>query len=169
MTMSHAEAGKRGGEAHAAKRKAEGKVARPKPVPKQCVCGCGDMTKGGMFCMGHDARHKRNLIAEALAGNKDAEAELDDRGWTKFLEKSREVASKPKRERRKEQVEVKLEESEARMDALRGAADRLKSVGRYFKASGMKLEITKQNAERIVAMSDEELSTITQEELDARV
>lgn len=166
MTLSHVEAGKRGGEAHAAKRRAEGKIPRPKPEPKMCLCGCGDMTKGGTFCMGHDARHKRNLINEALLGNGDAITELEERGWTKFLEKSREVVSKPKRVRRKEHSDAKLEESAARMDALKTAAQRLKTVGRYAKADGNKLEITKQNANKICALSDDELSTITQEELD---
>lgn len=34
--------------------------ARPVRDPKQCECGCGEMTKGGRFRPGHDARmHKK--------------------------------------------------------------------------------------------------------------
>lgn len=63
---------------------------RPKVVVpgKICRCGCGETTKGGDFCMGHDARHKSNLIREAKADSADALAELEQRGWMKFLEKS---------------------------------------------------------------------------------
>lgn len=76
--------------------------AKPKaPLPgKVCLCGCLGMTKGGDFMMGHDARHKSNLIREVLAGgNADAEAELDRRGWTKFLDKKRELTQKAREPR----------------------------------------------------------------------
>lgn len=72
--------------AHDAKK--NGKSHKKPPEPKPCACKCGEITKGGEFAMGHDARHKSALIREAKAGNQDAVAELERRGWTKFLEKS---------------------------------------------------------------------------------
>lgn len=62
-----------------------------------CACKCGDRTGGGEFRQGHDARHKSNLIKEALADNADALAELDRRGWTRFLDKARTVKARPPR------------------------------------------------------------------------
>lgn len=65
------------------------KKRKPKEfVPKACRCGCGEMTKGGEFAMGHDARYKSHLIREAKANNSDAMQELERRGWMKFYEKS---------------------------------------------------------------------------------
>lgn len=68
-------------------------------TPKPCFCGCGDMTKGGDFCMGHDARFKSGLM-RAVCLNQGFSALQDftpeqalqfikDRGWEKHLEKYR--------------------------------------------------------------------------------
>lgn len=66
------------------------KGPKPKPTPRACVCGCNEMTKGGEFLPGHDARHKAALIREVKAGgNDEAYAELERRGWLHFLDKSR--------------------------------------------------------------------------------
>ncbi len=35
--------------------------------PKPCLCGCGDMTKGGKFLPGHDAK-LYGAIVEAVGG-----------------------------------------------------------------------------------------------------
>jgi hypothetical protein len=32
------------------------KAGQPPPIPRACLCGCGQMTKGGIFWPGHDAR-----------------------------------------------------------------------------------------------------------------
>lgn len=32
------------------------KRARKAKAPKECACGCGELTKGGRFVPGHDAR-----------------------------------------------------------------------------------------------------------------
>lgn len=39
--------------------------------PKECLCGCGEFTKGGIFRPGHDARYHARLNREAAdaAGN----------------------------------------------------------------------------------------------------
>lgn len=57
-----------------------------------CECGCGQSPKGetARFVVGHDARHKSALIRAVIDHqDQDAEAELERRGWTKFLEKAR--------------------------------------------------------------------------------
>jgi hypothetical protein len=64
---------------------------KPKPRPKEgkpCRCGCGELTGGGEFRIGHDAKYKSALIREARANNAAALAELEQRGWMKFYEKS---------------------------------------------------------------------------------
>lgn len=33
-------------------------------VPKPCACGCGQMTKGGEYCPGHDSAVYRAIILE---------------------------------------------------------------------------------------------------------
>lgn len=52
-----------------------------KSTPKKCACGCGQMTKGGEFCMGHDSKMKSRLLKEADTGNEKAIATLLERGW----------------------------------------------------------------------------------------
>lgn len=40
------------------------KAATPKKSgPRECACGCGEMTKGGVYRPGHDARHHAALKA----------------------------------------------------------------------------------------------------------
>ena len=61
--------------------------AKPKKIAKQpteCECGCGELANK-RYRQGHDARHKGALLREARAGNEDAMAELEKRGWSKFL------------------------------------------------------------------------------------
>ena len=44
--------------------------------PQACKCGCGEMTKGGMFRPGHDARYHSALAKEqAAAAAAEAPAE----------------------------------------------------------------------------------------------
>ena len=45
---------------------------RKSPTPRVCGCGCGDMTKGGKFRPGHDAK----LLSAVLAETRAALAEL---------------------------------------------------------------------------------------------
>lgn len=78
--------------ANAAQRAAEGN-GKVKEA-KSCLCGCGGQTKGGTFVTGHDARYKSALIREALAGNVEAQAEIERRGWQAHLEKSRSAAER---------------------------------------------------------------------------
>jgi hypothetical protein len=60
---------------------------------KTCECGCGEATTA-TYRPGHDARHKSQLIATALKGGamgKAAEKKLADKGWTRFLDRKREI------------------------------------------------------------------------------
>ncbi|MGC3990168.1 MAG: hypothetical protein QM796_10900 [Chthoniobacteraceae bacterium] len=69
--------------------------------PKFCECGCEAPTKGGRFLPGHDAKLKKQLIADALAGGKRAEKKLEALGWTKFLEAKREKVETKKAAKQK--------------------------------------------------------------------
>lgn len=124
---------------------------------KPCVCKCGGETKGGSFLPGHDAKHKSNLIKEALAGgNPEAEQELHDRGWYRFLEKSREVAARPPSEpRRKTKTEESAEGGGAiaRLLVLKAAAKVLKATGQYARSSGNRIELAAENLEGILTLT----------------
>lgn len=121
--------------------------AKPKPEARPCLCGCGEQTKGGTFVAGHDARYKSALIREAIAGNDEAVATLEARGWTRFLDKARETsARRVERATTEGAVRQKIErigtEQEqaaaalARLDMLKRARVVLIAMGRYGKASG---------------------------------
>lgn len=60
------------------------KAKRTAKEPTLCECGCGEMAVR-KFRQGHDQRHKGNLLRAARAGNEAALAELEQRGWSKFL------------------------------------------------------------------------------------
>jgi len=98
------------------------------------------MTKGGDFKMGHDARHKSNLIKEALSGtNPEAVAELETRGWTKFLAKRQEIEARPRTESRPRPVieddEEKALNAHARILLMKAAGLVLKATGQYHRNS----------------------------------
>jgi len=56
------------------------KVRKAKPA-RECGCGCGAMTKGGEWAIGHDMRAKSRLLTAFDAGDEAAGAELVERGW----------------------------------------------------------------------------------------
>jgi len=59
----------------------EAKPEGRKVEPRECGCGCGAMTKGGAFVIGHDMKLKSRLLAAFDAGDDAAGAELVERGW----------------------------------------------------------------------------------------
>ena len=59
----------------------------------ECECGCGGTTKGGRFLPRHDAKLKKVLIQDALAGGKRAANKLEKLGWTKFLDAKRGIVA----------------------------------------------------------------------------
>lgn len=50
----------------------------PKKQPRQCTCGCGGTTKGGIFLPGHDARFV-GLVARAVVAGELTEAAAEER------------------------------------------------------------------------------------------
>jgi hypothetical protein len=149
---------------HGYKRKAAALEAILAVFPRVCACGCKEETRGGEFRMGHDARHKSNLIKEALAGNDEAQAEIERRGWLSFLDKAREVAARPvtpKAERKAkedEDDEAKAQRAHDRINVMKAACTVLKAVGQYHRASGMQIRIdTIDEAARILEGAHEDL------------
>lgn len=128
--------------AKAAERGTEGNGKAKEAKP--CLCGCGESTGGGTFRAGHDARYKSTLIREAMAGNEEATATLEARGWTKFLDKARVVAERATvpdatRVARKERLDVEAEAAAGamrRIDAMKRARLVLIAIGRYSKSAG---------------------------------
>lgn len=86
---------KTGGKATDGKAKVTGKTASAPKVekgpPPVCLCGCGDRTKGGKFCQGHDAKLKSLMIEQyrdegALSPRlRDMVKEL---GWGDYMKKA---------------------------------------------------------------------------------
>lgn len=171
MSEARSAAGRKGAAVTKAKRAAAGKVAaRPAPVPKECLCGCGNMTKGGDFLQGHDARYKSELVRLGMQEDPAAIKLLEERGWLKFLEKKREIDARPKPEpgeRVAAPPPSTLEEDFARWQGFKDAGARLRAVGRYSRSSGKQLLMTRDNWRTILGATDEQLEHWTQEDLDA--
>lgn len=60
--------------------------------PRECECGCGAMTKGGRFAIGHDAKLKSRLKkAVRQDGDMEALEELERRKWIRSNEFEQEL------------------------------------------------------------------------------
>ena len=57
------------------------KFAASTKIPKECACGCGDMTKGGTWIPGHDAKAKS--AANGGPRKQARECRCGCSGWTK--------------------------------------------------------------------------------------
>lgn len=139
------------------KAKAEKKAARRETHGQECHCGCKGTTGGGKYLPGHDAKHKSALVKAALGGDSRAEAVLADKGWTRFLDKAREVAARPKadprvkRAEREQSDQERAQEKLARLALLKEAGEVLKGLGRYGKSSGeCRVPVTRENAQAII-------------------
>jgi len=140
----------------------------------QCICGCGETTKGGEFRPGHDAKYKSHLVKEALAGgNPEAEAILEERGWTKFLDKAREIAARPPKQPSKpKEPEIKAGEL---LQLMKAAAKVLKWTNQYRRGTVWAIAITPENALEIATLKHPDLrlrtdtthEPFTDRELDA--
>lgn len=114
-----------------AKTKAGGgeKATRSKKsaTPRECACGCGEMTGGGTFRPGHDARHKGNLLRAIRAGGDEGTAALTELAKYPTLyniEKAKgeygtEAARKAEKEARDK---ARFEELKAKEEAKKAAA-----------------------------------------------
>lgn len=49
-------------------RELRGATAKAKSSPRECECGCGGLTSGGMFQPGHDAKMRSALLAQIRDG-----------------------------------------------------------------------------------------------------
>lgn len=135
-----------------AKRTEQAKQER-RAAGSPCQCGCDGTTAGGRYLPGHDARHKSQLIKAALAGSDDAAAQLKERNWTKFLDKAREMAARPKtepRQKRTEDDEQRAKEKLERLALMKTAAELLKTQGRYERSADGYVEVTAENAQQII-------------------
>lgn len=67
----------------------ERRTFEPKENAPECLCGCGEKTRGGKFRPGHDSRLKSSLVKTAQGKNKreakKAVARLTELGWEKFI------------------------------------------------------------------------------------
>lgn len=135
-------------------RKKQEKKEQARANGKPCGCGCGGKTGGGRYLPGHDAKHKSQLVKSAISGNSESERTLELLGWTSFLTKARDVASKPKkttthRERIKKNEDQAVENIK-KLNNMKAAAKILKNEGRYFKDEDGYVEITSSNATLIL-------------------
>lgn len=126
-----------------------------------CECGCRSTTGGGRYLPGHDAKHKSSLIKEALAGSEEAIATLEKKGWTKFLDKKREILARPEPERKR----IKNQGVAVRPPAvgadlvlvMKAAAEMLREAGQYRRTDEGHIKVTSQNALPLVVGLDERL------------
>lgn len=53
----------------------------PRKSSARCLCGCGQLPRGGKFLPGHDARLAARLNKLAARGDEKAIARLEELGW----------------------------------------------------------------------------------------
>ena len=53
-------------------RAAKASNGKAKAEPKACACGCGELTRGGDFLPGHDARYRGRMLKAIDAGDESA-------------------------------------------------------------------------------------------------
>jgi hypothetical protein len=154
----------------------KGKASKPAPTPKACGCGCAEMTKGGEFAIGHDAKHKSGLIKTALKREgglpmtvKAAEAELERRGWTKFLEKSRNVVVRVPSEHKAAKAQDDIEDAQVaieRLDGMKRAVAKVQLAGRSSTIKGARVVVTRDNWRDILNMSNKAIRAMEPNEYE---
>lgn len=135
-------------------KKADTAKQQRRATGNSCECGCGGTTGGGRFLPGHDAKLKSQLVKAALSGDSNATADLERRGWTKFLEKAREKANRPKgeaRQKRTEDDQQRAAEKLATLAQMKEALQVLRTQGRAKRGDEGYLEVTRENAAAIIA------------------
>ncbi|AOE44398.1 hypothetical protein SEA_GHOBES_47 [Gordonia phage Ghobes] len=55
--------------------------AKKGKTPKNCVCGCEQLTRGGNYLPGHDARHAGHLARRVVEGRETLEQALEQLPW----------------------------------------------------------------------------------------
>jgi len=107
-----------------------------------CQCGCGQLTGGGKFRPGHDAKLKSRLFREMAAGDERAMTELEQRGWLNIGRKD--LGSDPRLEQRQQasaaQLDADAPELEKVIDRIQkclALADRAGTPDEANAAAGM--------------------------------
>lgn len=120
-------------------REARGAAAGAKKAPRECTCGCGAMTSGGLFVPGHDAKLRSRLIArireDAPEGDGAAAlAELASYGALAHGIGTWDIGkTRSERERKEQAAKTREEErtaAHARKDADKAARERLTAQSR---------------------------------------
>lgn len=93
-----------------------------KATPRECQCGCGEITSGGNFRPGHDARMKGQLIRLVEEGGPEGEAALERlRAYPKLVNiRAMEARLGAKVRKREAQAKARAEREAAR-NAARAA------------------------------------------------
>jgi hypothetical protein len=126
-------------DAKAELRELRGQVTKTKNAPRECGCGCGNLTSGGTFVPGHDAKLRSRLLREI----RDGESEESERAALAELRTYEKLAhgvseydlGKVRRERqekeaRKTQREQESANHKSEAQRLKDAAARLKEASR---------------------------------------
>ena len=100
------------------------------PDLRTCECGCGVPLpangkdgKGPRFAVGHDARHKGNLLRRYDAGDSEAGAELIERGWRSQAQLAErgdkaKLTAEQRTERTKARLQAKAERLRAELEEV---------------------------------------------------
>jgi hypothetical protein len=105
-------------------KKAELRALKPagksKAEPRACACGCGEMTNGGLFRPGHDAKLRSRLLKAIDAGDEDALAELMARPTLLHGATEADLRARLGSEAKRKEAQVEREaEAQAKRDAAK--------------------------------------------------
>lgn len=109
-------------------RELRGSVAKAKAAPRECGCGCGNLTSGGTFLPGHDARLKsrvQTLVREARTHEEGLAALALLADYPALLASTGEhEIGRDRKERERKQADKDRRESEAQARRDDAAAQR---------------------------------------------
>lgn len=126
-------------DAKAELRTLRGQVTKAKSAPRACGCGCGDLTSGGTFLPGHDAKMRSRLLKEI----RDGESEESERTALATLRQydklahgiseydlGRDRKARAERDARKAQTEQERQDRQARDETERKQREALRTRSR---------------------------------------
>ena len=140
--------------------KARARALRPtkaKAEPKLCADGCGELTRGGDFLPGHDARFRGQMLKAIDAGDESAIATLLARPTLLHGQTEADLRARLGSDQRKQEAQVERDaqrqaakaQREAEVRAERKANARLKAKSREEQFAAQ--ERRRANKERAVA------------------
>ncbi len=105
------------------------------PAVRLCECGCNEPVVGkkAKFVIGHDGRHKGNLLRRYDQGDEVAGAELVERGWRSQADLD--ARHDLPRRRAAISVEIRLERLMNKLDRARADVARLEAEVAMLKGS----------------------------------